>query len=183
MLDKSPDDLRSEGRGVKATGGALARRHGVLVSAGGYARPPTMQTTTGGAESSPVKGMLAGLGVAAAIRAPTGLLSAPAASPSPASTSNTPCHHFTPRWGSGISTRQNQHTTTTSKSTARRLRIAAFAAQLVRIFVESASAPFIASVASAAGTRHRLLRDPRCLRRRACVAASLESTPAHTSST
>ena len=60
MLDESPEDLPSEGRGVKATGGALARRRGVLVSAG-YARPPTMQTTTGGAESSPVTDMLAGL--------------------------------------------------------------------------------------------------------------------------
>ena len=62
MLDKSPDDLRSEGRGVKTTGGARARR-GVLVSAGGYAGPPTMQTTSG-AESSPVMDMPAGLSVA-----------------------------------------------------------------------------------------------------------------------
>ena len=64
ILDKSPDDLRGEGRDAKTTGGALARR-GVLVSAGGYARPPTMQTTTGGAESSPVMDMLAGLSVVA----------------------------------------------------------------------------------------------------------------------
>ena len=55
---------RSEGRDVKMTGGALARR-GVLVSAGRYARSPTMQTTTGGAESSLVMDMLAGLSVVA----------------------------------------------------------------------------------------------------------------------
>ena len=67
MLDKSLRETRSEGRGVMATGGALARRRGVLVSAGVYARPPTMQKTTGGAESSPVTDMLAGLGVVAAI--------------------------------------------------------------------------------------------------------------------
>jgi hypothetical protein len=36
MLDKYPNELRSEGRDAKTTGGALARR-GVLVSAGGYA--------------------------------------------------------------------------------------------------------------------------------------------------
>ena len=40
VLDKRLDKLRSEGRDVKTTGGALARR-GVLVSAGRYARPPT----------------------------------------------------------------------------------------------------------------------------------------------
>ena len=63
MLDKSPDDLRSEGRSVKTTGGARAHR-AVLVSAGRYARPPTMQTTTGGTESSPVMDMLTGPSVA-----------------------------------------------------------------------------------------------------------------------
>ena len=71
MLDKSLRETRSEGRGVMATGGALARRRGVLVSAGVYARPPTMQKTTGGAESSPVTDMLAGLGVVAAIHVKT----------------------------------------------------------------------------------------------------------------
>ena len=64
MLGISLRKTRSEGRDVKTTGGALARR-GVLVSAGGYARPPTMQTTTGGAESSLVMDMLAGLSVVA----------------------------------------------------------------------------------------------------------------------
>ena len=71
MLDRSLRETRSEGRGVMATGGALARRRGVLVSAGVYARPPTMQKTTGGAESSPVTDMLAGLGVVAAIHVKT----------------------------------------------------------------------------------------------------------------
>ena len=51
MLDQSLTDTRGEGRDVKTTGGARARR-GVLVSAGGYAPPPTMQMTTGGAETS-----------------------------------------------------------------------------------------------------------------------------------
>ena len=69
-----------------------------------------------------------------------------------------------------------------SASTACRLHIAAFAVQLDRIFVERASAPSIASVASAASTRHRLLRDSRRLRRCARVAASLKSTLTHTSS-
>ena len=64
MLDKYPNELRSEGRDAKTTGGALARR-GVLVSAGRYARPPTMQTTTGGVESLLVMDMLAGLNVVA----------------------------------------------------------------------------------------------------------------------
>ena len=41
MLDKYPNELRSEGRDAKTTGGALARR-GVLVSAGRYARPPSI---------------------------------------------------------------------------------------------------------------------------------------------
>ena len=63
MLGISLRKMRSEGRGVKTTGGVRARR-GVLVSAGGYARPPTMQKTTGGAESSPVMDVLTGLGVA-----------------------------------------------------------------------------------------------------------------------
>ena len=40
MLDKSLRETRSEGRGVKTTGGVRARR-GVLVSAGGCTRPPT----------------------------------------------------------------------------------------------------------------------------------------------
>ena len=70
MLGRSLRKTRGKGRDVKATGGALARRRGVLVSAG-YARPPTMQTTTGGAESSPVTDMLAGLGVVAAIHVKT----------------------------------------------------------------------------------------------------------------
>jgi len=64
MLGISLRKTRSEGCGVKTTGGVLARR-GVLVSAGRYARPPTMQTTTGGAESSLVMDMLAGLSVVA----------------------------------------------------------------------------------------------------------------------
>ena len=70
MLGISLRKTRSEGRGVKTTGGVRARR-GVLVSAGVYARPPTMQKTTGGAESSPVTDMLAGLGVVAAIHVKT----------------------------------------------------------------------------------------------------------------
>ena len=119
-----------------------------------------------------------------AIRVPIGLLSAPAASQSPASTSDIPMPPLITTLGVGYThPPKPTHHTTPSASTARRLHIAAFAAQLVRIFVERASAPSIASVASAAGTRHRLLRDPRCLRRRARVAASLESTPAHMSST
>ena len=70
MLGISLRKTRSEGRGVKTTGGVRARC-GVLVSADRYARPPTMQKTTGGAATSPVKDMLAGLGVAAAIHVKT----------------------------------------------------------------------------------------------------------------
>ena len=46
MLDKSLRETRSDGRGVMATGGALARHRGVLVSAGGDVRPPDKSATT-----------------------------------------------------------------------------------------------------------------------------------------
>ena len=67
ILDKSPDDLRGEGRDAKTTSGALARRGCVGFGGCSDARPPTMQKTTGGAETSPVMDMLAGLCVVAAI--------------------------------------------------------------------------------------------------------------------
>ena len=63
MLNKSLDNLCSEGHDVKMTGGALAHCS-VLVLVGGYAQPPTMQMTTGGVESLPVMDMLTGLSVA-----------------------------------------------------------------------------------------------------------------------
>jgi hypothetical protein len=71
MLGISPRKTRSEGRDVKTTGGALARRGCVGFGGCSDARPPTMQKTTGGAATSPVKDMLAGLGVAAAIHVKT----------------------------------------------------------------------------------------------------------------
>ena len=121
-----------------------------------------------------------------AIRVPIGLLSAPAASQSPASTSDIPVPPLITTLGVGyIHPPKPTHHTTTSSSTARRFHTAAFAAQLVQRYVEYVLAPPIASFASATGTRHRLLRDrdSRRLRRCARVAASLESTPLHMSST
>ena len=67
MLGISLRKTRSEGRGVKTTGGVLARRGCVGFGGCSDARPPTMQKTTGGAETSPVMDMLAGLCVVAAI--------------------------------------------------------------------------------------------------------------------
>ena len=63
VLNRSPDELCSEGRGVKATGGALARRVW-CVGFGGWMHPTPNVVRSGGAESSPVMGMLAGLSVA-----------------------------------------------------------------------------------------------------------------------
>ena len=70
-----------------------------------------------------------------------------------------PCHHFTPRWGSGTSTRRNQHTTT-SKNTARRLHTAAFAARLPQRYAEHRPASAVASHASHAGIHHHRPRPP-----------------------
>ena len=67
ILDRSPDELRGEGRDAKTTSGALARRGCVGFGGCSDARPPTMQKTTGGAETSPVMDMLAGLCVVAVI--------------------------------------------------------------------------------------------------------------------
>ena len=65
MLGISLKKTRSEGRDVKTTGGALARRGCVGFGGCSDARPPTMQKTTGGAETSPVMDMLAGLSMVA----------------------------------------------------------------------------------------------------------------------
>ena len=65
MLDRSPDELRSEGRGVKATGGALARRVW-CVGFGGRLYLTSNVVRSGGAELSLVLDKLAGLSVTVA---------------------------------------------------------------------------------------------------------------------